>query len=498
MSAEEMESNTEGQSIEASANEKERFPEHLSQRPESQRAVAILLDSMLGNDSDEKLQLRAILSLLRMSEKDEERGLVGESGCLQAAIGAMRNFPDSSQITCSGSMLLANSAFESNENKDRIRHCRGIELLVALMNRREYDEEFQCWACLALRNLTNSCDKNQILAGEIGALEVLYRVLRRFDWNKKLLAQGVATLGNIACGGLDCQMRLRDCGCIEVVVEGMKRYPESVSVQEHCILALKNICQQNGKNQRTVGEIGGVELLTEVMRKNQSSPVLLVKVCTTLRYMCFEEKIREMVGRNGALILIIEALDPVSCQCSVGDVGLVLKALTNATFSPDENKQIVVRCGGIEAVMKVLQKHMDDEEVVESGLRVFRNVSDRGGVNCQLLENANVFSYAIGRVEHFKEHAGITEHVFAIVINAIHLRYDEERMGMSLTELKSVVIRQMAILSTSVQVQKLGRDVLVLLEKAERSVIDLPMKKNRTKLMLGKLKRIASGQGNTN
>lgn len=490
--------NTEGQQhIEASTNEKEYYPERLNKRPEPLRAVAILLDSMLGNDSDEKLQLRAILSLLRMSEKDEERGLVGESGCLQAAIGAMRGFPDNAQIACSGSMLLANSAFESNENKDRIRHCRGIELLVALMNRREYDEEFQCWACLALRNLTNRCEKNQVLAGEIGTLEVLHRVLRRFDWNKKLLAQGVATLGNIACGGLDSQLRLRDCGCIDVVVDAMKRYPESLSVQEHCILSLKNICHQNGKNQRTVGELGGVELLTEVMRKHQSRPGLLVKVCTTLRYMCFEEKIRDIVGRNGALILIIEALDRVSSQCSVEEVGLVLKALTNATFSPDENKQIVVRCGGIDEVMKVLQKHKDDEEVIESGFRVFRNVSDRGGVNCQLLENANVFSFAMARVEHFKEYAGITEHVFAMVLNAIHLRYDEERIGMPVTELKSVVIRQMAILSTSVQVQKLGRDVLVLLEKAEELVIDIP-KKNRTKLMLGRLKRIASGQGNTN
>lgn len=465
-----------------------------SNRPEPQQAVVILLDSMLANGEDENLQVKAIISLLRMSEISEERELLGSSGCLQAAIAAMKNFPDSSKIANSGCMLLANAAFDSVENKGRIRRCRGIELLVALMSRREFDEEMQCWACVALRNLTNLSEENQELAGSIGSLEVLHRVLRRFDWNKTLQTQGIAAIANIACGGLESQVRIRDSGCIEVVIDAMKMYPDNMAIQEQCVLALQNVCVKNGKNQRTVGELGGVELLTEVMRKHKSQAKLLAMVCSTLRYMCFEEKIRDIVGRNGALILMLDALQVVSDQCGAAEVEQVLKALTNATFSPCENKQVVARCGGVAGVMKVLVKYNDEAEVVESGLRVFRNVSDKGGVNCQVLETEGVFKYGLERLESFKEHSGITEHAFAIVVNGIHLQYDAERVGMSLGELRSLVIKQMSILPTCVQVHKLGREIAELLEKFEKQEVQAPLKKKRTKLVLEKLKRVASGQ----
>lgn len=462
-------------------------------RPEPHQAVVILLDSMLANANDEDLQVRAILSLIRMSGREEERTLVGESGCLQAAMTAMRNFPNSSRLLCRGNLLLATAARDSLENKKRISRGRGIEMLIALMSRCEYEEEIQCSACNALKHLTQHCEENQKVAGECGISAVLQRSLKRFYWNKALQTDGISTIGNVACAGLDYQKKLRDCGCIDVIVDTMKRFSESVTVQERCVVAIKEVCKDNSSNQRAVRQSGGVELLTEILRKYRTETKLIVMLCSTLRYICFEEETREAIGRNGALILLLSILEPVSKNGERGDVVTVLQALTNATFGPDANKEVIARCGGVGDIMKVLTDLEDEAEVIESGLRVFRNVSDTSGVNCQLLENGNVFKYAVDSIERFQQNAGISEQAFAIVINGIHGEYDERRIGLSMNALKDVVELQLNLLSTSIAVQKLGRDLLKKIQGLEIVQSDGASKKSRSRV-LSTLKRIASGQ----
>lgn len=461
-------------------------------RPPPDEAVVILVDSMLEAPRDEMLQLRAMISLMRMSTDPCNCRLLGHSGCIQTCLHAMRNFPHNGHITKAGCMFLANICFSCEENKGRVRELRGIQFALRMMTHLEDDEEFQNWACLLLRNLTSESQESQVMASQAGVLEVLHRTLKRFDWNSSLQVHGIATVGNIACVGLHCQMEVREKGCIELVVDAMRRHVGNDHVQRHCITAMKNICMDNGRNQRVFKELGSIDLLTELMRKCGSNARLMVHACHTLRYMCFEEGVRDMVGKNGALILMTEWLERISVEVGGAGVAVVLKAVSNATFSPDENKQIVARCGGLEQVMNVLNVHKDDCDVVDAGLRVFRNMSDMGGVNCQMLADNDVYCYAYGRVEKFEGHESIFEHYLAMVTKAVSVSYDEERVGIGLEALTCLIDDRLGRYANNVEVHKLGRSLKVTLEDHAQVAQEAANRRKKSKSLIFRLKKMTS------
>lgn len=464
-------------------------------QPSPEQAVAILVDSMLEFPEDEALQLSAIISLIRLSTSARNRHLLGNSGSIQTCLQAMRNFPHNRNIASSGCMFLANISFDHADNKTRFRQCKGLESVLSLMKLLHDDEDFQHWACFALRNMTTESHANQLKAAQIGVLQVLHSALSKFDCNSALQIHGVATIANIACGGLECQMKVREAGCVKIVVDAIRKHQSNLSLLTHGLIAMRNVCVENGKNQRLCGELGAVELLTDLMRSMESVASVIAQACCALRFLCFEESIRHTVGRNGALVLALKSLPLISRELGGEGVVSILQALSNATFRPDENKQIVVRCGGIEQVMRVLKDHENNCVVVDSGLRLFRNVSDRGGVNCQLLGNSDAYSFALDRVKQFADNPSIFEHFLAMYSNAFSVNYDEKRIGLSCEDLRHFIDEHMLKFSTNVQIHKLGRAVLKLLDAHDRAVGDTAPKKRGsklTKLMVFKVKRMAS------
>lgn len=426
-------------------------------------SVAILHDAMLATPADQDVQLRAITSLIRISAMDDLRLLVGDCGCIQTTISAMRSFPENVSLISKGCMVLANCAFCSEQNKNRIMDCRGIELLIALMGKQESNPDFLRWACLALRNLTHASKENQIEAASFGSMDVLQRILHKNCHFEQLLTQGVAAIGNIAGGDLDCQMRTRESGCIDVIMTAMK-YFSSCSFRGHCMISIKKICDRNEKNQMKVLELSGIELIEETLRTNPDNASIILKAFVAIRALCFHERVRGVVGRTGLLGTMLKTL-PIAFEKQGGEVAsAALKALNNATFSPEANKSILVRCGGIKTIMDLLRVYGENAETVEMGLRVFRNLSSRDGSNYEALAGGRVFSCALDQLGRDPPNANICEQVFVIISSALSAKLDVESFGRSSTETADVVRDQMVVLELNGTTQQIGKGILVALE----------------------------------
>lgn len=462
-----------------------------SQRPPPEQAVKILADAMLNSPDDEKLQLKAIISLVRMSAKDDEREIIGHSQCIMATIRAMKAFPGNQNISRRGCVFLANSAFQCQVNKDKIRDHGGIDVIIKQAMKEENDEELQLWTFLALRNLCNQSEQNQLEAEACGALGILQKGLRRYLGNKSLQTHGVASVASIAGGGLNCQMRLRETGCIDAVIESMKTHFSGSAFMEHCLVALTVICQQNENNQTRCWELGVVEVLADILRLKKSSPDLLLKVCLTVRQLCFNKLVRVDAGRAGIVNRILEEQEDIKNRHGAEGAVAVLKALSNAVCDVDENMKIFTRCGGTEAMMKLLLEFLANAEVLGSGLRLFRNICDETDVNYEYLKGSSVFKFSLDCIELFKDDANITEHAFQLVLKTLKRGLQDGLFGKSAEELRELVQGQLERLYSHAGVQKTCHALLKALD-TEAPSLQPAMVRRKSSLLMGKLKKTFS------
>lgn len=445
-------------------------------------AIVALIDSMLATPDDEELQLKAIISLRKFSTNDGLRQFIGESGGVAVVSTVMRAYPRNEHLVINSFMLLANLAFENSENKDLIRKVNTIEKVISLMGQHQEHEEIQGWACLALRNFSNNNKNNQMRLAN-GGIESITKAMKRFTKSKQVQIHGSAALGNVAAGDLTCQMRCRDLGGINVILDAMQDNVLSSSLQEHGIVAIRNLCVKNQKNQRRIGELGGIELLVQAMTAHQDVRSIQLKACAAIRYLAYDATNRELLGRNGALTMIVKALEIIDSSSSHGteEADHILKAMSNATFDNSENKRVLGRCNGIDVVFTVLEAHSQAPEIQESCLRVLRNISDGVKENCTALLKRGVLQKCLRNMEKFKTHAGINEHSIALLYNLTCYEPLAEEHGTCIENMRAVVVERLEIFADNPAVQSEGRDLVINLNRLKRIKTATTVRRDRNK-----------------
>lgn len=457
-------------------------------RNEPYQATRILLANMLQFLTDEELQLKALVSLIRMASNDEQREIVGESGCLEAAMAAMRSFPNNEHIMSRGFMLLANSAYRSDQNKAKIREEGGIDILLVSIEQNVENEKLVSYGCLALRNLTSSSTANQMEACSRGAAPVFASIMQHYPWSKKILTHVICSIGHIASGDLQCQRILREGGCISDILLLMRKHISQAVFVEHCAVTIANLCIHNEINQRTISKLGGVQLLSDAFQEHAFNYHIYVRLYEALRFLCLEEYACNQVAEVGILKNMISDLHAVSKSEGASGVAMTLQALSTAVSNMEESKKLMTRSGGVEKVMNVLEEYPDELNVLNIGLRLFRNISDRGGTNCQLMAVSGVFSFILGRMEAFPENEDVLEHCFVLLFDATVNGYDEDIMDVAILDVKMAVETRMRALQLHGRAQSVGTNLVQLLEEQSKPKEDMRFKKKLSfQIMLSKV-----------
>jgi hypothetical protein len=371
---------------------------------------------MLEAPEDTELNMRALRSMRRISTNDDGRRLIGESGGIQIVADCMRRLGNNSQLATVSCMVIANLCFNSPENKLRVYKSRVIDSMVGFLDSVHVGDQV-AFVCLALRNISNNCKENQIFLGASGGIDGLCKAMKHHLDHVDVMTQISAAIGNIACGNKNCQMRVRECGGLELLVQSMKTHPTSEAVQEHGMIALENVCRGNEKNQKLVGTHGGVDKVVLAMRSFKDTRNIQIRGCGILRILAFNEQNRERLGVNGGIACLVAALKVLAGSDS--DVEIALKALSNATYDHAENKNAVVRCGGIDVVLSILLAATDSDDVKRECLRVFRNLTDYSADVRSKLCRDGALHAGINCLERSSENAGVAEHSIAFVLNLL-------------------------------------------------------------------------------
>jgi hypothetical protein len=174
------------------------------------------------------------------------------------------------------------------------------------------------------------------------------------------------------------------------------------------------VCHSNDRSQRVFGSKGGVEQIVLALKTFPDNAGLQMKVCAAMRYLSFDEMIRERLGQNSGVVCCVDAVRAV--QINSEGLDDVHKALSNATFDHNENKLAVARCSGIAAVMSILT-HDSRAVTLEGGLRVLQNLSDCLVEIGRSIREVGPRPTALDCLRSQNQEAGVVEHAIALPLN---------------------------------------------------------------------------------
>lgn len=378
--------------------------------------IAILIDKMMESPEDEELNTRAARSLRRISATPEGRDCIGESGGVQIISDCMRRFMNKKSIAITCSMIIANLTYGSIENKNRIRRSRGIDLILSLLKSTSLNSEDMAYVCLAARNITNSCTKNQVYFEQHGGIVSLCKVMEKHSQSVNVQVQVILCISNIGRGGKMCQMKIRATGAIILILKAMETNSDNVSIQENCLAAIASFCEGNENNQRVIGTSGGVDQVVTAMKAFKEHEKCQALACAALRYLTFDAENRVRLGINGGVVALVDCLRSISYDSA--DKVHVLNALSNATFDHLENKRCVSRCGGINAISKVMSV-TKQAPLLEAGFRVLKNLTDCSEEVRKQISDSTAVPTALLCLKSNDLTAPAVEQILALILNLI-------------------------------------------------------------------------------
>lgn len=341
-----------------------------------------VLDSMKTWDSAPKVQERALGALRAFTVVDEMRKAVMCSGGVQQVMTAMKQHPESARVQDRGATVLANVSFGCPHRKRKIGQAGGLKQIVSAMTSHPNDQDIQLRGALAIRNLTYHCQVNQYLAGREGAVEVVSRALLAFPDYCPLRYQAIVALTNLSVDDKANRQRILDFGhnadprkvekktALRGIVRTMKEEKGNPFLLEHGLALLYHLSTKQPDAQERIGDLGGVDLALDAIERNIDVTSLVTKGCSLVRVLCFTQQNRDRVSANlGALISVIK-----KHMARTELAADAIAALSNTTFNHDINRTIVAQKGGIEAVIRTMDKTPDNIPLQDQGCRALRTM----------------------------------------------------------------------------------------------------------------------------
>lgn len=196
--------------------------------------------------------------------------------------------------------------------------------------------------------------------------------------------------------------------------------------------------KETKKNQRVIGLSGGVDQIVNAMKAFKENEKCLVVACIALRDLSFDAENRERLGINGGVVALVDSLASFSHD-SV-EIEHVLKALSNATFDHLENKQSVARCGGVDAIARIMSR-TDQMPVYESGFRVLKNLTDFSADVRQLIMDSGALSTALTCLKSKELICSVIEQVLVLMLSLLipSEYYSDEWQSQCLHEIPKLV-----------------------------------------------------------
>lgn len=310
----------------------------------------------------------------------------------------------------------------------------GVGFMASLLQHQNPGHEENVHAVTAgVHLLGNLAYSKSILAMERfeAMLDVVAQALDLFEGPAVLVRYAIASI----CNMVECHLakdvahanrtRARERGCVEAIVRAMERYEDSQIFLVTSLVTLfhlvgvgdeTGIVEQRNAASRALIECGGFEAVVRAMQAYPQDAAIAEKGCMVFFRYGPAEGVPDIAIAKGGVLCVINAMETFEDDAAVQRAGCM--ALWN--LARDEEGRIRTissgsEMGGLRAVLRAMERHATDQEVVEMALGALWN--PLGGVRDdsirrELAELGGIELIAKALLVH-KDNAGIQNEGYA-------------------------------------------------------------------------------------
>lgn len=360
-------------------------------------AVTSLLTIFVKSD-DGQLLAQASRLLGKMSNDDDAAEVLAKSANLADLISAIRRNLAHQDFLRYSVYLMGNLA--SNDTlKDQVGMLGGIQLIVAIMEKYADNQDLVENCAFALNSLSYESPVNSGFIVSSNGAEALIAAVRKHTKAEELLESAVNTLCNICYNNDNYKEVIAQCDGVRAIVEIIRNNFNSVELLMVCYRTMGNMAYNKPMIQAIVraGAIQGIVAGMTVHGENLK--IVDVGICVIANLAVeLDEETMNVMNEEGAVRAIIEAALRYTDNMSIEIAAL--SCLCN--LARDSNSNLIVKQGGLKAVIEALTKLDFDPELVDKSVRLLLALSINSE-NAQGLVDAKVPSLLIAAIKkHIK------------------------------------------------------------------------------------------------
>lgn len=357
----------------------------------------MLVDIMRLHGPTNPGMMKEACGLLRnLSIHLDNREAGGKAGTIEALVQVIRRHLEVVEVVEQGMAALGNLAANTDSNQLKVVDAGGMELILEAFAAHENQPSVIVQTCWTLRNLTNRTDIRDI-ASQLGAVGAIMHVLQSHFDSAEIVEQAMAVISNFAHSPSNKVIINESCG-FEMIVEAWRKFKQIApvitqaclamrnflhlsanrdkedvaiivemvlqilrlhinvwDVAEHCIGILVNVIGNSESNRPMIADTTAIVLVVEAVKKHRQKSKVMLQACMFMRCMLFRPDYREKAAVAGLIEALIKVLQIHIDSPIIMEQGAA--ALGNLALAHDNNRLLISKVGGIDVTIEIMKVH---------------------------------------------------------------------------------------------------------------------------------------------
>ena len=199
------------------------------------------------------------------------------------------------------------TGWTDKETRETFAELGGIAATVAAMKHRVHIERVQQFACLAIVSLATD-DLNQTLLGSGGCIEAILAAMRQHVASEDLQRYGCLALRSLAVNNDPVASQVFRNGGIDTIMTAMLVHEKDARIQECGCATLRTLATTTNHLIAAIGKQGGIEAVMNAMLNHRLNPRVQQYGCAILCKLASNKRNKDIILKDGGLNAVMAAL----------------------------------------------------------------------------------------------------------------------------------------------------------------------------------------------
>jgi len=207
----------------------------------------------------------------------------------------------------------------------------------------------------------------------IDPIAIAVGVMKQYKASANIQTQGCRFLLRLSEIQLQ-QPKLTAAGGVGATITAMTNHEANVEVQEQGCIVLHNLGSSNASSKTKIASLRGIQAIVKAMDEHLECESLQLHAIWALQVLIPNRTNQDIMAASGGIEQLLKGLNKFPMSPAIQDRGC--RALGNLAYSHAENQKKIMDEQGFGAVLDAMATHQGVQAVQEHGCRALKNFSD--------------------------------------------------------------------------------------------------------------------------